>query len=193
MTAVNTRITGAAFVTVQAAPAVTLQIRVPSSVTSDVPFSVTVVAVDPYGNIDTNHQGSVALTSSDTVPAVVLPGVYTFTTGDGGDNGVHDFLAGVTLITPGNQTITATDTASGITGTATVTVSPPPALPPGGGAREPRSPITNGVGQTAQQAVLLDQIFSSLRVKNSPLVSIRPEHKGRADHPPSDGEWLVMK
>jgi len=38
---------------------------------------------------------------------------------------VHTVTGGVTLITPGDQTITATDTASGITRTATVTVVPP--------------------------------------------------------------------
>jgi hypothetical protein len=57
---------------------------------------------------------------------VVLPADYTFTTGDGGDNGVHTFSGGVTLITGGDQTLTATDKVSGITGSVTVTVGPGP-------------------------------------------------------------------
>jgi hypothetical protein len=40
------------------------------------------------------------------------------------DAGVHTFTGGVNLITPGDQTVTATDTASGITRTVTVTVGP---------------------------------------------------------------------
>ena len=147
--------------TVQAAPASQFLVAAPSNVTSGVPFDVIVLALDPYGNIATSYQGTVTFSSSDTDPGVMLPTPYTFTTGSGGDNGVHDFVAGVTLITPGNQTITATDTANGITGNAAVTVSAPPTPPPGGGATGPRTPITNGVGQPAQQVVLLEQLFSS--------------------------------
>jgi hypothetical protein len=57
---------------------------------------------------------------------VLLPADYTFTTGDNGDNGVHTFPGGVTLVTVGDQTVTFTDTASGITGKVTVTVGPGP-------------------------------------------------------------------
>ena len=60
--------------------------------------------------------------TSDTDPGIVLPADYTFTAADGG---VHTFTGGVTLSTPGDQTITATDTASGMTRTVTVTVVPP--------------------------------------------------------------------
>jgi hypothetical protein len=162
-------------------------------VVSGAPFNVIIAALDQYGNIAINYQGTVSFNSSDTDPGVRLPGTYTFTTGSGSDNGVHDFVAGATLITPGTQTITATDTASGITDSSTVMVSPPPVPPPGGGATGPRTPITNGVEQTAPQVILLDRVFSSLSVKNQPLVLIRPEHKGLADHPLSDAEWLVMK
>jgi hypothetical protein len=41
---------------------------------------------------------------------VMLPADYTFTIGDGGDNGVHSFPDGVTLFTLGDQTFTVTDT-----------------------------------------------------------------------------------
>ena len=39
---------------------------------------------------------------------------------------VRTFLGGVTLVTEGDQTLTSTDTVSGITGRATVTVGPSP-------------------------------------------------------------------
>jgi len=64
--------------------------------------------------------------TTDTDAGVVLPASYPFTTGDGADNGVHAFPGGVTLVTLGDQTFTITDTVSGISGTATVTVGPGP-------------------------------------------------------------------
>ena len=60
--------------------------------------------------------------SSDTDPGIVLPADYTFTAADAG---VHTFPAGVILITPGDKTVIATDTASAFTGIVTVTVGPP--------------------------------------------------------------------
>ena len=78
--------------------------------------------MDPYGNTAVNYQGTVTFSTSDTDAGVVLPADDTFTAADAG---VHTFSGAVTLITPGDQTITATDTASGITRTATVTVVPP--------------------------------------------------------------------
>jgi probable HAF family extracellular repeat protein len=88
------------------------------------PFDVTVTAVDPFGNVDTNYQGTVTFSTSDADPSVVLPADYIFTAADAG---VHTFtnssLGETTLITPGDQSITATDTASGINGSATVTVT----------------------------------------------------------------------
>jgi hypothetical protein len=86
------------------------------------PFDVTITALDPYGNVDLNYRGIVTFSTSDTGAGVILPTGYTFTTGDGADDGVHAFVGGFTLITPGDQTITATDTVSGITGSASVTV-----------------------------------------------------------------------
>jgi streptogramin lyase len=93
---------------------------------SGTPFDLTVSALGPNGNIDTNFQGTVTFSTSDADSGVVLAADYTFTTGVGGDNGVHTFAGGVTLVTLGPQTLTATDTVSGITGTATITVGPGP-------------------------------------------------------------------
>ena len=176
--AANEAITRTANVSVQAASATQLQVIAPSTAASGTPFDLIVVALYPYGNTATNYQGTVAFSTSDSDPGVKLPAAYTFTTGGGGDNGAHAFLAGVTLITPGNQTITVTDTANTITGNATVTISPPP----GGNAAEPQTPITNA-GQPAQQVVLLDRLFSSFTEKNPPLFLAHPEHKGFADDP----------
>jgi hypothetical protein len=92
----------------------------PSSAESGTAFDIAVVAVDPYGNVDTNYTGTVTFTSSDPDPGAVLPADYTF---QPSDQGIATFPGGVTLITSGDQTITATDTASGINGTAVVTVT----------------------------------------------------------------------
>ncbi len=82
---------------------------------------MTVTAVDPYGNTDTNYQGTITFSTTDPDPGVVLPPDYTFQPSDAG---MVTFPGGVTLITPGDQILTATDTAdSTITGSATVTVS----------------------------------------------------------------------
>jgi hypothetical protein len=118
----NSSITASATVAVGAAPASQLLITAPASVVSGVPFDVALAALDPYANVDMNYAGTVTWTSSDTDPGVILPADYTFKVTDKGN---FAFPGGVTLITPGDQTITATDSASGISRTVTVTVAPP--------------------------------------------------------------------
>jgi hypothetical protein len=90
------------------------------------PFDITVTALDAFGNIDSAYQSTVSFSSTDPDSGVALPADYTFTTGDGGDNGVHTFPGGVTLVTAGAQIVTVTDTASGITGSITITVGQHP-------------------------------------------------------------------
>ena len=99
-------------------PNAKLEIRTPSSVMVGSPFTVTVTAtVD--GRRDTIFNGSIHFTSSDN--AAVLPSDYTFTAGDAGS---HTFINGVALMTPGGQSIKATDVfALAITATASVTVT----------------------------------------------------------------------
>jgi hypothetical protein len=97
-------------------------VAAPASVSAGTPFDITVTALDPYGNAAVNYLGTVTFSTSDTDPGIVLPADYTFTAADAG---VHTFSGGVTLITPGDQTITATDTASGIWHAVTVTVVSP--------------------------------------------------------------------
>jgi hypothetical protein len=89
-------------------------------------FDITVTALDANGNIDTGYQGTVTFSITDPDTGVVLPADYTFTTGSGGDNGVHTFSDGVTLITVGNQTLTVTDPVSGRTISVTITVGSGP-------------------------------------------------------------------
>jgi hypothetical protein len=108
------------------APGNAFQITAASTAVSGTPFDVTVTALDASGNIDTNYQGTVTFSTNDPDPGVALPADYTFATGIGGDNGVHTFSVGVTLVTVGDQTLTVTDTVSGITRSATVTVGPGP-------------------------------------------------------------------
>jgi Ca2+-binding RTX toxin-like protein len=90
----------------------------PTTVVPNVPFDVTVTALDPYGNIDVNYRGTVHFMASDAAASV--PDDYAFT---GDDQGVHTFAGGVTLVTAGDQVLTIGDTVSAITGSSTVTVS----------------------------------------------------------------------
>ena len=70
-----------------------------------------VTAYDLYDNVKTDYTGQVYFTSTDG--AATLPYTsgsrYTFTAGEGNDNGVHEFSgAGFTLFTTGSRTITIT-------------------------------------------------------------------------------------
>jgi hypothetical protein len=85
----------------------------PSPDTAGVAHTITVKAVDAYGNATTTYVGTVHFTSTDG--AALLPANYTFTSAD---KGVHTFT--VTLTTKGTQAIRARDTAtSTITGLQT--------------------------------------------------------------------------
>ena len=99
-------------------PHATLDITAPATATAGVPFTITVTAIY-QGKRDTVINSFVHFTSSDS--AAVLPRDYRFTAADAGS---HTWPNGVTLKTPGSQTITATIyMAPGIIGTARVAVS----------------------------------------------------------------------
>jgi hypothetical protein len=95
-------------ITVVAAPASKFGISSsPTLVSSGSPFSITVTALDQYGNVATSFVGSVHFTTTGS--RYVLPGNYTFTSRDAG---VHTFGNGVTLwAPPTQQTITVFDVA----------------------------------------------------------------------------------
>jgi hypothetical protein len=101
-------------------------ISAPRTAVTGTPFDLTITVLNSLGTIDTTYQGTVTFSSTDSDAGAVLPADYAFTTGDGGDNGVHTFSGGVTLLTVGDQTLTSTDTVSGITGSATITVGAGP-------------------------------------------------------------------
>ena len=139
-------ITGTATVVVTPAAADHFRIIVPDEAVSGQAFDVTIVALDPYGNIDVNYQGTIHFTSTDQDPGVVLPDDYTFTADD---QGVHTFAAGATLVTLGDQTLTVTDVDSGITGSATVTVTDA-GVPGAGGRASPSAPAPGTVAAPRQ-------------------------------------------
>lgn len=92
--------------------AVHFGISAPPSVTSGTPFNFTVTALDSLNRVVNSYSGTAHFTSSDA--QATLPSNYAFTPADAG---VHTFPA--TLVTGGNQTITATDILNAaITGTS---------------------------------------------------------------------------
>src|SRR5262249_3202854 len=61
------------------APADHFRVAAPARVTSGRPFDFTIIALDPYGNIDVNYSRTVTFMTTDQDPGVVLPLDYTFT------------------------------------------------------------------------------------------------------------------
>jgi hypothetical protein len=100
-------------------PHAILQLSAPATATVGSPFTVTVTAT-VNGNRDTIINSRMHFTSSD--PAAILPEDYYFSTADAGS---HTFTNGFTLMTPGNQAISADIfDATGINGSATIAVLP---------------------------------------------------------------------
>ncbi len=96
-----------------------LIVQTTSVATVGTAFSVTVRAVDAYGNNAYPYTGTVELASSD--PAATMPGPYTLVPADVAQ---HTF-PGAILRTTGTQTITATD-SNGLSATSPpITVVPP--------------------------------------------------------------------
>jgi hypothetical protein len=110
-------------ITVTPAAASQFSIVAPASVNALTPFSITVTALDSYGNLVTNYAGTIHFTSSDELAS--LPADYTFTSADGGQ---HTF-SGVVLWQTGTQTITATDTQTGNISTTMIQVKKWSGLP----------------------------------------------------------------
>jgi hypothetical protein len=109
------------------ASATAFVLSAPDTVDPGAPFDVTVAAVDPFGQSAFGYTGTVTFATTDPDPGVVLPADYTFTPAD---QGTHTFSGGVTLVTPGDQVVSATDTSDATVGgsaTVTVTGSPCPA------------------------------------------------------------------
>jgi hypothetical protein len=79
-------------------------LTVAGSPTAGVPFDLTVLAVDLFGQVAVGYTGTVTFATDD--PDGAVPPDYTFTTADAGS---HTFAAGVTLYADGSRVI-ATDT-----------------------------------------------------------------------------------
>jgi hypothetical protein len=106
-----------------AATAALVLVPASANVVTNLPFGVTVRAIDAFGNTTPNYRGTIRFTSSDVGAGVILPANYPFAPAD---NGVHTFPDAVSLVTAGARTVTATDTAvAAITGTGNVTVGAP--------------------------------------------------------------------
>ena len=113
-------VTGSTTVTVKPAAATHLGINAPPTVKTGSPFSITVTAEDPFNNTVTGYTGTVHFTKSDAGANSAVPADYTYVAAD---NGTHIFSGLATLVTLGNQSITATDVAApAISGSAAVTV-----------------------------------------------------------------------
>ena len=103
-------------VVVTAGPATHLTVAAPASATAGTAFTTMVTAFDQFNNVATGYLGTVHFTKTDAGAGSVLPADYTFTAGD---SGVRVFTNGVTFVTLGSQTVTATDTVTGsINGTS---------------------------------------------------------------------------
>ena len=149
------------------ASATAFVLSAPAKVTVGLPFDLTVTAVDPFGQAAVGYIGTVTFTTSDPDPGVVLPADYTFTTANAG---MHTFtdtgLGETTLITRGQQTVTATDTADGsITGSANVKV------------KHLRRHDENGGVLAGLEDAAMDRFFASLREADFRSEVLSPDHR----------------
>jgi hypothetical protein len=101
------------------ASAAHLALSAPHTANPGEPFDLAVAVYDRFGQLAVGYTGTVHFSSSDPDPNVVLPPDDTFQPSDGG---MVTFSGGVTLFTPGDQTLTVTDLATGITGSTVVTL-----------------------------------------------------------------------
>ena len=83
-------------------------LRAPSNVTAGVAFSVTIQAVDAYGNVISGYRGKVHFTGASGV-GDLLPADYSFTAADAGTH-----LFSITYASTGAQTISVQDTVNSI-------------------------------------------------------------------------------
>src|SRR5205823_5284204 len=87
-------------ITVNPAAMSGLRLSAPASVTAGQAFTVTVTAVDLFGNVINSYLGTIHFISSDN--QAVLSTDYTFKSAAAG---AHVFTNGVTLKTAGSQTV----------------------------------------------------------------------------------------
>ncbi len=103
-----------AAISVTAIAASHFSVSAPASAVTGIPFGITVTALDPFNNTATSYGGTFQFTSTDSLGTFPVSGTLTFGQG---------VFPAITLKSPGNQTITVTDTVSGITGTSNTIVT----------------------------------------------------------------------
>jgi hypothetical protein len=160
----------------------------PDTVTAGVPFDLIVTAVDVFAQTAVGYTGTVTFSTSDPNPDIVLPADYAFTAEDGG---VHTFtdtgLGEITLLTPGEQTVTATDAADDtITGYATITVGSPNTrllglLAPGQPSEANVAPATAPTrsASSGPEVVAVDRLFASPDAEHAGFLWHRLSQKGQ--------------
>jgi hypothetical protein len=118
---VSTTVTaGTATITVSAAATSHFGVFAPASATAGSGFSFTVLAEDPFNNLATGYNGTVAFATLDTGPSTVLPAAGTLV------GGLGTFSA--TLTTSGSQTLWAIDAVAQLSGhSGPIAVSAAPA------------------------------------------------------------------
>lgn len=104
--AADSLVTATGTSTVKPSVATSIALAYPTSTTAGVTQTLTVSAMDAYGNVSTGYRGTVAFSSSDVQAG--LPANFTF---NNKDSGVHAF--NVTLKTSGAQSISVTDVVDG--------------------------------------------------------------------------------
>ena len=139
-------------------PLAQFAISAPSPVTAGQSFQFTVTAEDSGGNTITGFSGTLSFYSSDSGTGLVLPVTGTLV------NGVGTFSA--TLVTEGNQTLGATDSALSITGSTSVAVNAAAAV----SLQVTNYPTTWYAGATAQVIIYeADQYGNPVETFNGPL------------------------
>jgi fibronectin type 3 domain-containing protein len=188
-------------ITISPAAVTHLLVTAPASVKPGVAFSITVTALDAYGNTVTGYGGTVHFSSSDT--NATLPKNYEFVSAD---QGSHTFVRRVILRTLGTQTITATAAAnSAITGTATVTVSLTAAPPPSNSRRadvastaaplasaSQSSTATRSV-ELASNVAAVDCVFASANWEEPhAFINAGKQRAHHLLHDAVENEWVVL-
>ncbi len=126
--------------------------------------TIIVTALDAYNNVALLYTGTVHFTTTDPSIQAVLPPTYTFTAGD---SGVHTFTGLTTLVTVGNQTVTAIDTANSLTGTSgavTITLAAASQLVV---TTQPSSTATAGVNFATQPTVKEEDQYGNVITTDS--------------------------
>ena len=137
---VTASLTGTSFAISASGPATHFSFSAQTSAATRKSFYVNITALDASNNTSNGYSGTVHITSSDA--AAILPATATF------QNGSAVNLQ-ITLETPGNQTVTATDTVTSSTkGTSSaIAVTPSPALAITSGA-PPSGTVASSYGPT---------------------------------------------